>query len=101
MECGAYQRHACLVRYIAPYGHGAEIRTEQILLLTVEIHPERLYVVLRAKCCLTVCRIEIILRLRYVAYQLYLPSFVWREGQICLIIYETWIILSRSVKGFE
>ena len=80
-------------------GGGAKIGTEHILLLSVEIDLERFRVGDGAEGGLTRLWREVVMILRDVSDQFYLPSLVGSVSDICLIIKEIRLILSTCFEG--
>ena len=71
---------------------------EHVFFVTVEVHLERLHVLHRAEIGLAVVWREVVVVLRDVAYEVYLPALAGRNAQVGLIVEEIGLVFAL---GFE
>ena len=99
VEGATEERNVRLVGDVAGDAQGAEVGEEAVFLVTIEIDTETLHVLLCSEGRLTVFRREVVMVVRDVADEIYLPSLVGRITQIGLIIQEVWLVFTLCVGG--
>ena len=86
---------------VAGDAEGSEIGEEAVFLLSVEVHPETLHVLHRSERGLAVGRFEVVMIVRDISYEVYLPSLVGLIAQIGLVIKILWLVFSLSLQRTE
>ena len=98
LECRSNKRQLCVIAYLVCQSCRTEIGAEYILLLSVKIYTERLYVFACSESCLAVFGIEVVVVVRDVAQYVYLPTLVGLEREVCLIVDESGSVLAFGVE---
>ena len=96
--CRSLQRDEGMFGKLARDARRHEVGSEQVLLLTVEINLEFLYVVECSEGCRSVRWLKLIAVSRVVPDEVDSPPFVWRPACIVLVINEVWTVFALCVE---
>ena len=88
------QADFAVLREVARQSGSAKQRAEDVALLTVEVHLEGLHVLHRAKRCLAVCGLEVIVVFRDVADDVQRPPLVRLVSDVRLVVEEVGAIFA-------